>query len=461
MRLPSVSTAVCPGLETWRSKPLRSSQPWKSAGVPLASSTMPGTLSRNPETWFATGSASSSPSPTSPVTSTRNTVATAAPRGKRARRSSVTNGLSSSAISPATMNSSSTGPAARATAHRPSSASGSTTSWIQRGTTTGATLAGGSGTGGVTGMGASSTASGTCSSVSTSGPDIAVQYETQGGRTGSVQRVAAILFVGDIVASAGRRALRELLPGLREEHALDFVVVNGENASGGIGITPKHADELFAAGVDVITLGNHTYRHREVWPYLDEQRFILRPANFLPTQPGRGTCVFERDDGATLGVVNLSGNLFMQAASPAFAMVDEALREVSGADHVLVDMHAEATSEKVAMGWFLDGRATAVVGTHTHVPTADARVLPGGTAYVTDVGMTGARGGVIGVVREQAIESLRTQMSVRFEPSDEDPWVNAVVVRASSAGRADAIDQVLVPYRPSTATSSGPSSQDR
>src|SRR5829696_1369789 len=166
----------------------------------------------------------------------------------------------------------------------------------------------------------------------------------------SFPRVTTILFVGDIVASAGRRTLKDLLPGLRAELGLDFVVANGENAAGGIGITPKHADELFAAGVDVITLGNHTYRHREVWPYLDEQKFIVRPANFLRSQPGHGTCVFEREDGATLGVVNMSGNLFMQAASPAFATVDEALREVAGADHMLVDMHAEATSEKVAMG---------------------------------------------------------------------------------------------------------------
>jgi len=258
-----------------------------------------------------------------------------------------------------------------------------------------------------------------------------------------VQRVAAILFVGDIVASAGRRALRELLPGLREEHALDFVVVNGENASGGIGITPKHADELFAAGVDVITLGNHTYRHREVWPYLDEQRFILRPANFLRTQPGHGTTVVERN-GSSLGVVNLSGNLYMQAGSPALVTIDEALREVSDATHVLVDMHAEATSEKVALGWYLDGRVTAVVGTHTHVPTADARVLPGGTAYITDVGMTGARGGVIGVRREQSIAVMRTHMPQRYDSSDEDPWLNAVVIRADGRGAAS-IEQVLRP----------------
>jgi metallophosphoesterase (TIGR00282 family) len=273
---------------------------------------------------------------------------------------------------------------------------------------------------------------------------------------GTVGAVAAILFVGDIVASAGRRALKDLLPGLREELGVDFVVANGENAAGGIGITPKHAAELYAAGVDVITLGNHTYRHREVWPYLDEQPNILRPANFLRSQPGRGTCVFERDDGATLGVVNLAGNLFMQAASPAFTTVDDALREVAGADHVLVDMHAEATSEKVAMGWFLDGRVTAVVGTHTHVPTADARVLPGGTAYVTDVGMTGARGGVIGVKREQSIAVFRSHMPMRYDSSDEDPWLMAVVIRTASGSRpslAESIETILRPASSATNTS--------
>jgi len=256
--------------------------------------------------------------------------------------------------------------------------------------------------------------------------------------------VTSILFIGDVVGRTGRRVVRRLLPGLREELEVAFVVANGENAAGGIGITPKEAEELFALGVDVITLGNHTYRHREVWPYLDRQPNILRPANFLRTQPGRGTCVVERD-GASLGVVNLSGNLYMQAGSPALVTVDDALREVEGADHVLVDMHAEATSEKVALGWYLDGRVTAVVGTHTHVPTADARVLPGGTAYITDVGMTGARGGVIGVRREQSIAVMRTHMPMRYDSSDEDPWINAVLIRCSQRGRADSIEQILRP----------------
>jgi 2',3'-cyclic-nucleotide 2'-phosphodiesterase len=255
----------------------------------------------------------------------------------------------------------------------------------------------------------------------------------------------SILFVGDIVAAPGRRALRELLPGLREELAADLVVVNGENAAGGIGITPKTAEEILAAGADVITLGNHAYRHREAYGYLEEERRIVRPANYLPSQPGRGTCVVERA-GCAFGVVNLSGNLYMDAARPAFVVAEAALEEVRDADHVLVDMHAEATSEKVALGWMLDGRVTAVVGTHTHVPTNDARVLPGGTAYVTDVGMTGARDGVIGVEKEDSIAHLRTRMPVRYRAATEDPWLNAVVVRCGDAPRsAAAIEPVLRP----------------
>jgi 2',3'-cyclic-nucleotide 2'-phosphodiesterase len=263
---------------------------------------------------------------------------------------------------------------------------------------------------------------------------------------GNVTSPISILFVGDVVGGTGRRALLGLLPSLRERHEPDFVVVNGENAAGGAGITPKVADELFGAGVDVITLGNHTYRHRDVYPYLDAHDRILRPANFLRGQPGHGSCVVSRDD-VRLGVVLLAGNLFMDTGRPAFPEADAALYALRDkVDHVLVDMHAEATSEKVAMGWHLDGRVTAVLGTHTHIPTADARVLPGGTAYITDVGMTGARGGVIGVKRELALERMITRMPVKFETSSEDPWLNAVVIRASRPMQADSIEQVLEPY---------------
>lgn len=259
----------------------------------------------------------------------------------------------------------------------------------------------------------------------------------------------SILFVGDVVGGLGRRTLLDCLPVLRESHAPTFVVVNGENAAGGLGITPKIADQMLAAGVDAITLGNHTYHRREIYPYLERERRIVRPANFLRSQPGRGACVVERD-GVRLGVVNLSGNLYLRAGRSAFAEIEVALGELGDADQIIVDVHAEATSEKVAMGWHLDGRVTAVVGTHTHVPTADARVLPGGTAYITDVGMTGPRGGVIGVKREQAIESLLTQMPVRFETSEEDPWLMGVLIRCSGRLRAASIEQVLMP-RPAPA----------
>jgi metallophosphoesterase (TIGR00282 family) len=260
---------------------------------------------------------------------------------------------------------------------------------------------------------------------------------------------ASVLFVGDVVGGLGRRTLLDCLPVLRERYAPTFVIVNGENAAGGLGITPRIADQMFAAGVDVITLGNHTFHRREIYPYLNEDKPIVRPANFLRSQPGRGTCMVE-NDGVRLGVVSLSGNLYLRAGRSAFNEVEVALGELKDAEHVLVDMHAEATSEKVGLGWHLDGRVTAVVGTHTHVPTADARVLPGGTAYITDVGMTGPRGGVIGVKREQAIEALLTQMPVRFETSEEDPWLMGVLIKCSTPRRAESIEQVLMP-RPAPA----------
>jgi metallophosphoesterase (TIGR00282 family) len=252
-----------------------------------------------------------------------------------------------------------------------------------------------------------------------------------------------LLFVGDVVGGVGRRTLRAVLPELRKRLAPDFVVVNGENAAGGVGITRRTADELFEIGADVITLGNHTYRHREVWGYLDEHDEIVRPANFLALQPGHGSCVVERN-GIRLGVVSLQGNLYLRSGRAAFTEADSQVEQLAGrVDHLLVDMHAEATSEKVGMGWYLDGRVTAVVGTHTHVPTADARVLPGGTAYITDVGMTGPRGGVIGVKSEQAVEALVTQLPVKFETSEEDPWLMGVLITASQPMRADAIEPVL------------------
>ncbi len=254
-----------------------------------------------------------------------------------------------------------------------------------------------------------------------------------------------LLFVGDVVGSPGRAALRTLLPILREQHAPDFVVVNGENAAGGLGLTKKIASGWLEDGVDAITLGNHVWKHHDLYPFLDEDRRIVRPGNYPKGNPGRGHTVIEGGAGR-LGVVNLSGTIFLEAARSPFPEADAILADLRGkTDWVLVDFHAEATSEKVAMGWHLDGRVTACLGTHTHIPTADARILPGGTAYITDVGMTGPRDGVIGVKREQALQRFKTHMPVRFETSDENPWLNAVLIEAGEDGLATSIEQVLLP----------------
>ena len=256
-----------------------------------------------------------------------------------------------------------------------------------------------------------------------------------------------ILFFGDIVGRPGRAGLASVMPDLRRRHAPDLVIANGENAAGGLGITEKTARELLDAGVDVITTGNHVYRHRDAYEFLDRTDRVIRPANYMAGNPGRGHTVVAAAS-RRVAVVNLSGTVELRAARSPFpeaeALADRLARD---SDAIVVDFHAEATSEKVAMGWHLDGRVAAVVGTHTHVPTADARVLPGGTAYITDVGMTGSRAGVIGVRREQALEAFRTQMPVKFDTADEDVWVNAVLVAIGDDGLADSIEQILVPAR--------------
>jgi metallophosphoesterase (TIGR00282 family) len=254
-----------------------------------------------------------------------------------------------------------------------------------------------------------------------------------------------LLFIGDVVGSPGREALSTAMPDLRAERLPDLVVVNGENSAGGVGITKETAEELFAAGADVITLGNHTYRHREVYPYLDSEQRVLRPVNFPDPNPGRGHTIVEAA-GMRVAVINLSGQMHLQVERNPFTVIDELLGSLSGAaDAIVVDFHAELTSEKVAMGWHLDGRVAAVFGTHTHVPTADARVLPEGTAHITDVGMTGSRAGVIGVRREQALEAFRTQMPVRFDTADEDVWLMGASVEVGDDGLARGIDQILIP----------------
>ena len=210
-------------------------------------------------------------------------------------------------------------------------------------------------------------------------------------------------------------------------------------------ITPKTAADLFSIGAGVITLGNHAFRHREVFEYLDRTETVIRPANFMTGNPGHGHTIVDVG-GMRLAVINLIGQVELRAARSPFTEADALLERLAGrADAFFVDFHAEVTSEKVAMGWHLDGRAAAVVGTHTHVPTADARLLPRGTAYISDVGMTGSRASVLGVRWEQALEGFRTQMGVRFTTADEDLWVNAVLVAIGDDGLARSIEQVLEP----------------
>lgn len=254
-----------------------------------------------------------------------------------------------------------------------------------------------------------------------------------------------VLFIGDIVGKPGRLGLAAAMPELRERHSPELVIANGENVAGGLGITERTATQLFELGVDVITTGNHVYHHKEVYAYLDRCERIVRPANYPAGNPGRGDLVLDAG-GMRVGVLNLSGAAALDVARSPFDVADERLATLDAeADSVIVDFHAEMTSEKVAMGWHLDGRAAACLGTHTHVPTADARVLPGGTAFISDVGMTGSRAGVIGVRADQAVHRFRTQMPVRFKGATEDVWVNAVALEVGTNGLASSIEQILVP----------------
>ena len=255
-----------------------------------------------------------------------------------------------------------------------------------------------------------------------------------------------ILFIGDIVGGAGRRGLAAVMPAIVAEHGPDLIIANGENSAGGAGITERTADDLFKTGVDVITTGNHVYRQRDAYEFIDSCDRLVRPANYPKGNPGKGSLVVEVD-GVKVGVLNLSGELQLTVARSPFPAADAELSELrrKGAEIVVVDFHAEVTSEKVAMGWHLDGRVAAVLGTHTHVPTADARVLPGGTAFISDVGMTGARNGILGVEVEDALGRFLTQMPTRFRTAEDDVWINAVIVDVGENGLATSIEQVLRP----------------
>lgn len=255
-----------------------------------------------------------------------------------------------------------------------------------------------------------------------------------------------ILFLGDVFGKPGRQAVQRLVPKLIAREGIDLVVANAENVASGAGVTPDAAEELLAAEVNLLTSGNHIWAKREIVPYLERPGSrLLRPANYPPGSPGRGRAIVSTPDGRRLGVVNLEGRVFMKALDDPFraALVEiEALR-AEGAKVILVDMHCEATSEKNAMGWFLDGKVAAVLGTHTHVQTADARILSGGTAFVTDVGMCGPWESVIGVRKEIVLERFLSSRPVSFEPAKRDVWLQGAIVDANEeTGLARSITRV-------------------
>lgn len=253
-----------------------------------------------------------------------------------------------------------------------------------------------------------------------------------------------ILFIGDTVARPGRTIVHDCLKHLQQEYEVDLTILNCENAAAGFGVTPTIADEFFDWGVDVLTSGNHIWDKKEIFPYLDKNSRILRPANYPPGNPGRGCAVVRTRSGEQAAVLNLQGRVFMPTTDDPFRAADAELEKLSKDVKVIfVDMHGEATSEKLAMGWYLDGRVSAVIGTHTHIPTADESILPGGTAYQTDAGMTGPFMSVIGVMKEEVIYRFLTQIPVKFESASQDVRLNGTLIDVDSqSGKALRIERV-------------------
>lgn len=263
----------------------------------------------------------------------------------------------------------------------------------------------------------------------------------------TVNGVMSILLVGDVVGKAGRRILQEQLAPLKEEFRLDCAIVNGENAASGIGLTPALAKEMFKWGADIITSGNHVWNKREIYSYIKEEPRLLRPYNYPPQAPGRGATLHVTDDGLRVGVLNLLGRVFMDPVDCPFRAADAALEEMvlgRDVDALIVDFHGEATSEKVAMGRYLDGRVSAVLGTHTHIPTADHMVLKGGTGYQTDVGMTGCYDSVIGMKEETVMRRFLDRLPSRFEPAAGPGALAGAVVRINLK---DGLCREVVPVR--------------
>ncbi len=244
-----------------------------------------------------------------------------------------------------------------------------------------------------------------------------------------------ILFIGDIVGSPGRKIVRERLADLVEHQHIDLVIANGENSASGFGITPRIAEELFQDGIEVLTGGNHSWDRKEIFDYIPNEPRLLRPANFAEGNPGSGIYVGAAKNGVKFAVLNLQGRIFLSPNDDPFRKADSELAKLpADVAFVLVDIHAETTSEKIGFGWYLDGRVTAVVGTHTHVATADERVLPDGTAYITDVGMTGPHEGIIGMERATIIKKFIDGLPARFEVASGDVQLNAVLIETDDSG---------------------------
>lgn len=253
-----------------------------------------------------------------------------------------------------------------------------------------------------------------------------------------------VLFIGDIVGAPGREIVRERLPDLVSTQKLDLVIANGENSAAGFGITPRIAEELFGYGIEVLSGGNHSWDKKEILDFMPHEPRLLRPANFPEGNPGSGVYVGTAKNGAKYAVINLQGRIFLPANEDPFRKVDELLAKLPpDVSFVLVDMHAETTSEKIAIGWYLDGRVTAVVGTHTHVTTADERVLPNGTAYITDVGMTGPHDGVIGMDRVGIVKKFLDGMPARFEVAQGDVQMNCVVIETNDDAARNAAGRLV------------------
>lgn len=255
-----------------------------------------------------------------------------------------------------------------------------------------------------------------------------------------------ILFIGDIVGKPGRRAVRALLPSIVGHHAVDVVIANCENAAGGFGVTRKIVDELYGSEIHVLTSGNHIWDKKEIDDLIDDYETLLRPANYPTGTPGKGSVIVQTGLGVSLGVLNLEGRVFMKPLDCPFRIAEKELEALKGrTDIVIVDIHAEATSEKEALGWFLDGRVSAVVGTHTHVQTADERVLPNGTAYITDVGMTGSFDSVLGIKKEVALERFLTLLPNRYEVAKGDARLQGVLIDVDNkTGRGLSIERLTI-----------------